>query len=366
MLGLKGFAGGEVVIMPGAARLVLHVVGRNAPFGMPPLLAYTLPRGARENGPLPVGMVSPERVHVVGLGEQALRAAEEEPGKVHLVNAIHQGRCVGPHVLEAVLRALLKQAGIGRLRRTFGGMVCRWLLTPDQDEGAWQTFRHTALNLGFRQVHRADMLTAALAGAGLDIRNTRGSMVLKLGSERSVMALYTMGENVTWMSLPFGGRDLDAALVDFVARRHKLRISTTGAQEIKHRMGSLYPQPKPNNLRVNGLDGMTGVEKKATLDDNEIRDVLTDACEPLVMAIQEGFHKVPPELAADIARDGVLLTGGGANMLGIAEFLGERTGLFFVAPSRAGDLALEGASGTWAEPAAVEHHPVEPAAETPQ
>ena len=128
---------------------------------------------------------------------------------------------------------------------------------------------------------------------------------------------------------PFGGEDRDRAREAYIEHRHRVRLNVSQAERLKLTLGSLYPGQKPETAILTGIDSASGVEKNFRVDDNEIRDVLVDACEPLVMIIQQVFEQLSPEMAADIAQEGVAMVGGGALLAGLPEFLMDRTGLKF-------------------------------------
>jgi rod shape-determining protein MreB len=157
------------------------------------------------------------------------------------------------------------------------------------------------------------------------------------------VVVFTLGSRVAWHWCPQGGRDLDEAIMAHVEHRHRLRLHPGTAEAIKLALGSVYPRARPETLEIPGFDTATGVEKKVTLDDNELRDLLIDGCEPLVMAIHQSFDGVPPELAADISQGEITLVGGGALLSGLPLFLAERTGLRFRVADDPINAAIRGA-----------------------
>jgi rod shape-determining protein MreB len=184
---------------------------------------------------------------------------------------------------------------------------------------------------------------AAARGCGLALDAPRGHMLIEIGAGKTTLAVLSLGGLVACQTVPFGGLDLDRAILNDVERRLHVALTAETATGIKHRYGSVYPRDRPETIEAHGLDSRTGRERRVLLDDNQLRELLVDGCEPLVLAIQRTFEQVPPELAGDIARQGVLLLGGGALLQGLPEFLGERTGVDYRVVDAPAERSREGA-----------------------
>ena len=178
-------------------------------------------------------------------------------------------------------------------------------------------------------VNLIDIPQAAAVGCNLSVNSPEGRMVMDLGGGRMTMGIFSMGEVVCSHVKEYGGRDLDQAIVNYVARRHDCQISLDTAQMVKHQLGSVYPLPHPAKLTISGTLLKGGKPRQIVLHDHEIRDVLLDAFEPLLLAIQQGFVAAPPELCGDVFRHGVTMVGGGSLLTGLPEMLRERLGLAF-------------------------------------
>ncbi len=227
------------------------------------------------------------------------------------------------------MRVLLEEAPIGGVRALLPGYRVCLPLPPGTTE-AQRRLHHQALRgFGLKTIQVADAALAAAWGCGMDISGVGGSMVMDLGGGKTSIAAFTMGEPVARHWFPFGGADLDQAIARHVEERFRVRLTPSQAERVKLSIGSLYPLGERRTLALSGEDTANGVVKNFTVDDNEIRDVLVDACEPLVMNIQQGFEQLSPELAADIVQKGVVMVGGGALMPGLPEFLHDRTGIRF-------------------------------------
>jgi rod shape-determining protein MreB len=317
------FRNRTLVIDAGSSNTVLASVRGDLFLREPTLAAFAIPpappagsrRRRARRPPLPAA------------GRDASRLAGELGNGARLIHPIVQGRIVHLEALELVLRGLIRAAGLYRLKlRLIGGRLAL-VVPPHLEEVERIRFSELMRDFGFGKVRLVEAVVAAAWGSGMDHASPQGRMLVEVGGGKTTVAAFALGERTGWSWHPVGGQDLDRAIIDYVLRRHRIALHPALAEEIKLRIGSVYPHPRPATLEIAGADTATGVEKKVALDDNEIRDVLVDACEPLMMAIQQGFETITPELAGDIARTGITLAGGGALLSGLPEFITERTGL---------------------------------------
>jgi rod shape-determining protein MreB and related proteins len=281
------------------------------------------------------------RLQAVG-AEAAVALAAEENG-VRLVHPIDHGRIADPDALELVLRKVMDQARLSALRKAVFGVRMTLLTALHLGEQDRMRYEDLLRDFGFNRIHSLEAPVAAARGAGLDTGASRGQMLIDIGGGQTTVVAFTLGSIAAWHWCPVGGRALDEAIEAYVARRYRVRLHPAAAEAIKLALGSVYPRPRPETLEIAGFDPATGVEKKVTLDDNELRDVLIDGCEPLVLAVHQSFDGVPPELAADISQGEITLVGGGALLAGLPQFLAERTGLRFRVAQDPINAAIRGA-----------------------
>jgi rod shape-determining protein MreB len=261
-------------------------------------------------------------------GDAAVTALREQPGLQALRPIVH-GRVRQADVLDLLLEGMIRRArGAAGWSRWFPSMT--GLLVPPGLSGEDRMrSRDLALRHGLGHVRLIEMTLASAHGCGLALNEPGGQMVVDIGGGKVCVTALSMGGVVSWHWAETGGLDLDAALALHVERRYQVRISLFESERVKLDVGSAYPLDQPRAMEVYGVQTRSGLYQKVTLDDSEVRDVLADACEPLVQALHQGFKAVPPELASDILREGVVLTGGGALLPGLTDFLAERTGLRF-------------------------------------
>jgi len=280
---------------------------------------------------------------VLAVGAQGEEECLNRPQTTRLAVPVTEGRLREPYAATQLLKSLFHTHQLASWRtRLFGGTVM--ILVPpdvrDLEKKAWIKAGE-ALNCG--RVLTVDSLNAAIVGIGLDIREPRGQMVMDIGGGATRVALYSLSEKVALTCVPVGGDHLDRAILDYLRKRYRMNPSLQQVEAIRMTLGSVFPKARPEFMELSGADTSTGIVKKVTLDDNEIRDALLNACEPLIGAITQTFEQVPPELAADVAREAVTLIGGGALLSGLTSFLSERTGVSFRLAEDPQNAALRGA-----------------------
>ena len=157
----------------------------------------------------------------------------------------------------------------------------------------------------------------AAVGAGLDIFQPQGNMVIDIGGGTSDVAVLSMGEIVTSRSLRLAGDKMDAPIAAYVKNKHKLLIGEHTAEQLKIQIGAVYEADPEKKMEVRGRDIATGLPREVEVTSVEVQEALHDTMIQIVAAAKEVLEKTPPELSADIIDRGVMLTGGGALLNGI-------------------------------------------------
>jgi rod shape-determining protein MreB len=168
---------------------------------------------------------------------------------------------------------------------------------------------------------------AAAIGAGLPVHEARGSMVLDIGGGTSEVAVISLNGIVYAASVRIGGDRFDEAITNYVRRNYGILIGEATAERIKHEIGSAFPGQEVIEASVKGRNLSEGVPRAFTLNSNEILEALQEPLQGIVGVVKEALEQTPPELGADVADRGIVLTGGGAMLRGIDKLLMEETGL---------------------------------------
>lgn len=190
-----------------------------------------------------------------------------------------------------------------------------------------RTIRESATEAGARQVNLIEEPMAAAIGAGLPIREPLGSMVVDIGGGTTEVGIVSLGGIVHSISLRVGGDSFDENIQSFIRQRHGALIGISTAERIKQEIGAAIPLEEVLELHAKGRDLASGIPKSIAVNSNQILDSLEMPLQEVVNAIKKTLESCPPELAADIAESGMVLTGGGALLRYLETFISDKTGL---------------------------------------
>jgi len=211
-----------------------------------------------------------------------------------------------------------------------------------------RAIRESAAGAGAREVYLIEEPMAAAIGAGMPVDEARGSMVLDIGGGTSEVAVISLNGIVYSSSVRIGGVRLDEAIINYIRRNYGTLIGEATAERIKHDIGSAYPGKEINEMEVKGRNLSQGIPRSFTLNSNEILEALQEPLAGLVGAVKTALEQTPPELGADVAERGIVLTGGGALLRDLDKLIMEETGLPVVVAddpltcvARGGGRALE-------------------------
>ncbi len=168
---------------------------------------------------------------------------------------------------------------------------------------------------------------AAAIGAGIDISKPCGNMIVDIGGGTTDVAVISLSGTVVSASIKVAGDDFDEAIVRYMRKKHNLLIGERTAEDIKIKIGTCYPLPENETMDVRGRNLVTGLPRTITVSSEETEEALREATLQIVEAVHSVLEKTPPELAADVADRGIVLTGGGALLRGLEELIEEKTGI---------------------------------------
>jgi rod shape-determining protein MreB len=180
---------------------------------------------------------------------------------------------------------------------------------------------------GARDVRIIEEPIAAAIGAGIDIIKPCGNMIVDIGGGTTDIAVISLGGTVVSTSVKIAGDDFDEAIVRYMRKKHNLLIGERTAEDIKIRVGSAYPRPEADYMDVRGRNLVTGLPKTVKISSEETEEALREPTTQIVEAIHGVLEKTPPELAADIADRGIVLTGGGSLLRGLEDLIAAKTGI---------------------------------------
>jgi rod shape-determining protein MreB len=184
-----------------------------------------------------------------------------------------------------------------------------------------------ARSCGAREVYLLDEPMAAAIGAGLNVHQAKGCMVVDVGGGTSEVAIISLGGIVTAKSLRIGGNHMDDAILKHVKKAHGMIIGESTAEHIKITLGTVIDQGKDQTMEVRGRDIASGLPKSIAVDSKSIREALMEPVQSIIDAIKSVLEQTPPELAADIINEGIVLTGGGSLLQGFNRLVAKVTGM---------------------------------------
>ena len=189
------------------------------------------------------------------------------------------------------------------------------------------TWKEADYQAGAREVAIIEEPIAAAIGAGIDISRPCGNMIVDIGGGTTDIAVISLGGTVVSTSIKIAGDDFDEAIIRYMRKKHNLLIGERTAEDIKIKIGSAYPSAEAVSMDIRGRNLVTGLPKTVTVTSTETEEALKEATAQIVEAIHSVLEKTPPELAADIADRGIVLTGGGSLLQGLEELIEEKTGI---------------------------------------
>jgi rod shape-determining protein MreB len=184
-----------------------------------------------------------------------------------------------------------------------------------------------SLAAGARRVHLIEEPIAAAIGAGIEIEEPIGRMVVDVGGGTSEMAVISLGGIVVSRSVRVGGYEMDEAIAAYLRSVHQLAIGSQTAERIKISIGSAMPLHPEEMMEVRGRHLLTGLPTAVQLSSGEVRQAIAGPLNEILQAIRDTLEETPPELSSDVAKDGILLAGGGTLVRGFAELVGQETGM---------------------------------------
>ena len=260
---------------------------------------------------------------IKAIGEEARLMLGRTPGNIVAVRPLRQGVISDYTVTEKMIKYFIQKPIGKRSYRKPRISVCVPSGVTEVEKRAVEDATYAA---GAREVAIIEEPIAAAIGAGIDIGRPCGNMIVDIGGGTADIAVISLGGSVVSTSIKIAGDDFDEAIVRYMRKKHNLLIGERTAEDIKIKIGTCYPLAQPETMDVRGRNLVTGLPKTIQVSE-ETEEALREATLQIVEAIHSVLEKTPPELAADVADRGIVLTGGGALLRGLEELIEDRTGI---------------------------------------
>ena len=262
---------------------------------------------------------------VAAVGVDAKRMLGRTPGNITAIRPLKDGVIADFQVTEKMLQHFIKKVHKNSfIRPSPRVLVC----VPCQaTEVERRAIRESVISAGARDVRLIEEPMAAAIGAGLPVYEAVGTMVIDIGGGTTEIAVISLNGVVYSQSVRVGGDRFDDSIIAYVRRTQGSLIGDTTAERIKQEIGAAFPSDVVKEIDVRGRNLAEGIPRSFTLNSHEILEALQEPLQIIVQSVKGALEQTPPELAADIAESGIVLTGGGSLLQGLDQLLANETGL---------------------------------------
>lgn len=297
----------DIGIDLGTASILVYIRGRGVVLKEPTVVAFDR-----------------DQQKIKAIGEDARLMLGRTPDNITAVRPLRQGVISNYKVTEQMLKYFIQKA-LGK--RTFRKPRIAVCVPSGVTEVEKKAVEDAAIMAGAREVSIIEEPIAAAIGAGIDITKPYGNMIVDIGGGTSDIAVISLGGKVVSASVKVAGDNFDEALMRYMRQAHGLHIGERTAEDMKIKIGTAFKGVINEKMEVKGRNMVTGLPNTVVVTSDETEEALRNPTAQIVDAIHSVLEKTPPELAADIADRGIVLTGGGSLLHGLEELICERTGI---------------------------------------
>ncbi len=303
---LIGFFSHDIAIDLGTANTIVLVKGSGIVINEPSVVAVQNDKGGKQR--------------ILAVGREAKDMVGKTPGNVQAIRPLKDGVIADFNMTERMIRYFIEKA---HKRKAFIRpriIICvPYGLTGVERKAV----RESAMSAGAREVYLIEEPMAAAIGAGLPIKEPKGSLVVDIGGGTTEIGVVSLGGLVISKSLRVAGDKLDIAVVDYVKRKYNLLIGERTGEEIKMEIGSAIALEQPLKMFVKGKDQVSGLLNTIELTSEDVREAMKEPLKEVSNSLKDVLEAMPPDLAGDIVENGIALTGGGALIRGLDKYLSE-------------------------------------------
>lgn len=310
---IRGLFSNDLSIDLGTANTLIYVRGAGIVLDEPSVVAVH--QDTNRGGPRTIAAV----------GIEAKRMLGRTPGNLTTIRPLKDGVIADFVVTEKMLQHFIRKV---HARRFFSPSPRVLICVPcGSTQVERRAIRESAIGAGARETYLIPEPMAAAIGAGMPVDEACGSMVIDIGGGTSEVAVISLNGIVYSSSVRVGGDRFDDAIINYVRRNFGMLIGEPTAERIKHEIGSAYPGSEVREIEIKGRNLAEGVPRSFTLNSNEILEALQEPLSGIVSSVKLALEATPPELAADVAERGIVLTGGGALLRDLDKLVMEESGL---------------------------------------
>ncbi|MGE7947806.1 rod shape-determining protein [Lysinibacillus sp. NPDC093688] len=291
----------DIGIDLGTANVLIHVKGKGIVLNEPSVVA-----------------IDKKTNKVLAVGEEARQMVGRTPGNITAIRPLRDGVIADFDVTEAMLKHFINKLNVkGFLAKPRILICCPTNITSVEQKA----IREAAEKSGGKKVYLEEEPKVAAIGAGMDIFQPSGNMVVDIGGGTTDVAVLSMGDIVTSESIKVAGDIFDNDILQYIKKEYKLLIGERTAEAIKITIGTVFKGSRNDSMDIRGRDMVTGLPRTITINSEEIERALHESVAMIVQSAKNVLEKTPPELSADIIDRGVIITGGGALLHGMDQLL---------------------------------------------
>lgn len=259
---------------------------------------------------------------VLAVGEEARKMIGRTPGNIVATRPLKDGVISDYDITEKMLKYFIRKACGKKKVGAPRVVVC---VPCEATEVEKRAVKDAAVNAGAKKVFLIEEPLAAAIGAGLDITRASGNMVIDIGGGTTDIAVISLGGMVVRSSINVAGDNFDDAIMKYIRKTHKLMIGERTAEELKINIGTAYKREENTVMEIKGRDLITGLPKNISVSSEEMREALNESISAIAECTHSVLERTPPELAADIADKGIVMTGGGSLLHGLDKLIEQAT-----------------------------------------
>ncbi|MBF2443578.1 rod shape-determining protein MreB [Listeria innocua] len=294
----------DVGIDLGTANVLIHVKGRGIVVNEPSVVAINNKTG-----------------QVLAVGTEARDMVGRTPGDITAIKPMKDGVIADFDIVQEMLRFFIQKLNL----KTFFSRPRILICCPTNITSVEQkAIREVAEKSGGKQVFLEEEPKVAAIGAGMEIFEPSGNMIIDIGGGTADVAVLSMGDIVTSQSVKVAGNKWDADILNYVKRKYNVLIGERTAENIKVTIGTASRGTKEETMEIRGRDLVSGLPKTISITSSEVEEAIRDSLNLMVLAARQVLEQTPPELSADIIDRGIIMTGGGSLLHGLDELMSEQ------------------------------------------
>ncbi len=262
---------------------------------------------------------------VIAVGKEAKEMLGKTPDEIIAYKPLKDGVIADYYITKALLKYFMAKA-VGVL-----GTIFKPDVVISVPAGITQTesraVRNSAKEAGAKEAHTIREPILAALGAGIPINSHSGNMIINIGGGTSEVAVVSLGNIVSWASVRVAGNKFDRAIADYIKKKYAMDIGEQTAEKVKIAISSAVITRNKKEYKIRGRNASTGLPKDIIVNSNEITEAINPHLKEIISEVQNVFNNTPPELVADIMEKGIMLSGGGAQIANLPEFIKQSIGV---------------------------------------